>query len=194
MLQLVSHALKPHHLFQNYDKQPLATKVTIFVQFFGIGFDIVSCSPEILLFLDRRMRSASIAAGEPTEALSVKKSAEIAALFADIKLSQTTDITHLIPRSYDSRGKRSKAKQQQPQLSRMDKAYNSNHTNNNNRSFANKNKMYSAKNGLYTIQSQSDDSRRSSECDSGRRGDREYFNVNDVNVSSNIENSLGYLP
>lgn len=145
------------------------------------------------MLADKRLRSASIA-GEPTEALSVKKSAEIAALFADIKLSQTTDITHLIPRNYDSRSKRSKPKQHQQQLSRMDKAYNSNQLINTSRLYVSKNKMYSAKNGLYTIQSQSDDSRRSSECDTGRRLDREYFNINDVNVSSNIESSLGYLP
>lgn len=39
--------------------------------------------------------------GTCTEALSVKKSAEIAALFADVKLSQTTDITHLSHRNCD---------------------------------------------------------------------------------------------
>lgn len=33
----------------------------------------------------------------PTEALSVKKSVEMAAVFADVKLSQTTDITNLKP-------------------------------------------------------------------------------------------------
>jgi hypothetical protein len=34
---------------------------------------------------------------KPNEALSVKKSVEMAALFADVKLSQTTDITNLDP-------------------------------------------------------------------------------------------------
>lgn len=34
---------------------------------------------------------------KPTEALSVKKSVEMAAVFADVKLSQTTDITSLQP-------------------------------------------------------------------------------------------------
>lgn len=34
---------------------------------------------------------------KPTEALSVKKSVEMAAVFADVKLSQTTDITNLKP-------------------------------------------------------------------------------------------------
>lgn len=35
----------------------------------------------------------------PNEALSVKKSVEMAALFADVKLSQTTDITNLDPKN-----------------------------------------------------------------------------------------------
>lgn len=34
---------------------------------------------------------------KPTEALSVKKTVEMAAVFADVKLSQTTDITNLKP-------------------------------------------------------------------------------------------------
>lgn len=63
--------------------------------------------------------------------------------------------------------------------------------------------MYSAKNGLYTIQSQSDDSRRSS-INEGRRvsGSRDFFdkepqidyegNVKDC--TRNMEDSLGYLP
>lgn len=63
-----------------------------------------------------------------------------------------------------------------------------------------KTNMYSAKNGLYTIQSQSDESRRSSSCEGGRLESREYFELKQEvkksmrNVSSNIENSLGYLP
>lgn len=42
----------------------------------------------------------------PTEALSVKKTVEMAAVFADVKLSQTTDITNLKP----NRGGGEKAK------------------------------------------------------------------------------------
>lgn len=66
--------------------------------------------------------------------------------------------------------------------------------------------MYSAENGLYTIQSQSDESGRSS-ISERRRGhrldDREYFELdqnfdddlrNSNNVSNSLENSLGYLP
>lgn len=44
---------------------------------------------------------SAITTGTCTDALSVKKSAEIAALFADIKLSQTTDITHLVPAGFE---------------------------------------------------------------------------------------------
>lgn len=39
----------------------------------------------------------------PTEALSVKKSVEMAAVFADVKLSQTTDITNLKASSKDKK-------------------------------------------------------------------------------------------
>lgn len=38
---------------------------------------------------------SAITTGTCSDALSVKKSAEIAAMFADMNLSQTTDITHL---------------------------------------------------------------------------------------------------
>lgn len=40
------------------------------------------------------------------EALSVKKSVEMAALFADVKLSQTTDITSLVPGKDSSKQRR----------------------------------------------------------------------------------------
>lgn len=53
--------------------------------------------------------------------------------------------------------------------------------------------MYSAKNGLYTIQSQSDSS-----CSENKR-DKNFFNMNPEGVKSKkgvttLENSLGYLP
>lgn len=56
--------------------------------------------------------------------------------------------------------------------------------------------LYSATNGLYTIQSQSDESRRSSISAVDRQKDNhDYFNVENKNVSqSSMENSLGYLP
>lgn len=54
-----------------------------------------------------------------------------------------------------------------------------------------KNHLYSTTNGLYTIQSQSDDSRRSSLC-ALKKDDEDYYM--EKNVSSSLENSLGYLP
>lgn len=60
--------------------------------------------------------------------------------------------------------------------------------------------MYSAKNGLYTIQSQSDESRRSSVNEGRKVIDRDYYksdpqiNNDNLNVSNNMEDSLGYLP
>ncbi|XP_018560772.1 uncharacterized protein LOC108903168 [Anoplophora glabripennis] len=144
----------------------------------------------------RTLQSTAISGG-CNEALSVKKSAEIAALFADIKLSQTTDITHLTPKNFDVASlisKSSYTKLQQPKYTKPSKP-------SSNRLDVKTNNMYSAKNGLYTIQSQSDESRRSS-LNEGRKisESREYFDLesqyerNIDNVSTNIENSLGYLP
>lgn len=157
----------------------------------------------------------------------MKKSAEIAALFADIKLSQTTDITHLSGRTcydldsmistrnaYNSRQSSNNARNSNRMTSvgKMDVkpskhfstqriVQNSLYANRVNGTKAN---MYSAENGLYTIQSQSDESRRSSISGEHhlhrhhRLDDREYFeldaNFNDKNVSNSLENSLGYLP
>jgi hypothetical protein len=153
-------------------------------------------------FLDGRTLQSTAISGACTEALSVKKTAEIAALFADIKLSQTTDIAHLTPRNCDmesiisSRNAYNRLKSQNA-VTRADiKAIgpygqkmiqNGLYLRNNPKS-----NMYSARNGLYTIQSQSDESRRSSLSDEKR----EYFEVEGQkkNVSSNLENSLGYLP
>ncbi|XP_063923910.1 uncharacterized protein LOC135138021 isoform X1 [Zophobas morio] len=148
----------------------------------------------------RTLQSTAIS-GATTEALSVKKSAEIAALFTDIKLSQTTDIAHITPRNYDmetiisSRNAYNRLKTQNA-ANRVDiKAVGhysqkmiQNGLYSRNNSKAN---MYSARNGLYTIQSQSDESRRSSLSEEKR----DYFDLEKKkNVSSNLENSLGYLP
>ncbi|XP_008194830.2 uncharacterized protein LOC662086 isoform X2 [Tribolium castaneum] len=132
---------------------------------------------------DRTLQSTAIS-GACTEALSVKKSAEIAALFADIKLSQTTDIAHLTPRTCDmdtiisSRNAYNKLKSQHEAKKIIQ----------NGLYVRNNPKMYSARNGLYTIQSQSDESRRSSLSE-----EKNYFDLTKKN-SSNLENSLGYLP
>ncbi|KAF7283532.1 hypothetical protein GWI33_000364 [Rhynchophorus ferrugineus] len=165
----------------------------------------------------QRIQSA-ITTGACTEALSVKKSAEIAALFADMKLSQTTDITHLTPQGFDLNNithskniynteKSLMAKYSKPnkgpprpdsKLISLPKpplpppSYGRPSS-----LIKNKSKLYSAKNGLYTIQSQSDESRASSISGDERRS----RSGNDLdrygsrrNVSSNIEDSLGYLP
>ncbi|XP_044260884.1 uncharacterized protein LOC123009273 isoform X2 [Tribolium madens] len=133
---------------------------------------------------DHRTLQSTAISGACTEALSVKKSAEIAALFADIKLSQTTDIAHLTPRTCDmdtiisSRNAYNKLKSQHDAKKIIQ----------NGLYVRNNPKMYSARNGLYTIQSQSDESRRSSLSE-----DKNYFDLTKKN-SSNLENSLGYLP
>lgn len=56
----------------------------------------------------------------PTEALSVKKSVEMAALFADVKLSQTTDITNL----KSSKDKKYKSKHHHTKEEHESSAYN----------------------------------------------------------------------
>ncbi|KAB0791157.1 hypothetical protein PPYR_02957 [Photinus pyralis] len=131
---------------------------------------------------------ASMSAGAYTEALAVKKAAEIAALFADIKLSQTTDIGHLVPPPYENDVEKIKLKSfihgKRLDQGRMSK----------NNSLYSSSKMYSARNGLYTIQSQSDESRRSSVGEIGKMEFRRKIDGELNPVSSNIENSLGYLP
>lgn len=192
----------------------------------------------------RTVQATAITTDVCTDALSVKKSAEIAALFADVKLSQTTDITHLATRNFDqtslvsSRNSYNKicTQQSKPPKSTKHGAHRSDskhiehsgHLQKNSSALyrnayplktggansvrsrtrsgggsvrSNRNKMYSAKNGLYTIQSQSDESRRSS-VNEGRKiiDSREFYqsdsqiNVENQNVSNNMEDSLGYLP
>lgn len=139
-------------------------------------------------------RSTTITSSGCNEALSVKKTAEIAALFADIKLSQTTDITHIIPPSYydasfaTNRNVPAKTGKQGERVNYQRMA--------NNSFYGSKKKhhLYSATNGLYTIQSQSDESRRSSlSALNKKKEDEDYFTM-EKNVSSSLENSLGYLP
>lgn len=150
-------------------------------------------SSEQFPFAGRSVQSTTITSGGCNEALSVKKSAEIAALFADIKLSQTTDITHIIPPNYFDAtfatskivpGKGYSRVVKQGDGVNYQSVYGSKRKNN----------LYSATNGLYTIQSQSDDSRRSSlTALNKKKEDDDYFTI-DKNVSSSLENSLGYLP
>lgn len=162
------------------------------------------------------MHSATIPARECNEALSVKKSAEIAALFSDIKLSQTTDISQLLPKGitrnvYSQITSHKMYSKVDKGSLKSDKLFNVPYTNrmvsnspHNNGKTIGKNNMYSARNGLYTIQSQSDESRRSSVSDNKKRiesrKDKEFFALEasfkhtKKNSSSSLENSLGYLP
>ncbi|XP_030755134.1 uncharacterized protein LOC115881683 isoform X2 [Sitophilus oryzae] len=163
----------------------------------------------------QRIQSA-ITTGACTEALSVKKSAEIAALFADMKLTQTTDITHLAPQGFDMNNmteSKNLYNSEQSLLAKYSKPIKGPPRPDSKAislpkpplpppAYArptgltkNKSKLYSAKNGLYTIQSQSDESRASSVSGEGRRKrENSMAYSHRRNVSSNIENSLGYLP
>lgn len=195
-----------------------------------------------VVLANRTVQSAAITPEASTDALSVKKSAEIAALFADVKLSQTTDITHLASRSFDpapfvsARNLYNKVHATQTKATKTSKSGSCRSENkhiehsrlppknvsalyrnanilktgtNSVRSRprsgsgsvkSSRNKMYSAKNGLYTIQSQSDESRRSSVNEGRKVVERDYYQsdpqiINDnLNVSNNMEDSLGYLP
>lgn len=216
----------------------------------GLSFDlsgVVFYSNKMFHFVSasRTVQSTAITTDVCTDALSVKKSAEIAALFADVKLSQTTDITHLASRNFDqtslvsSRNSYNKICTQQSKPPKSTKHHgfhrseskhieHSGHPQKNSSALyrnvyplktggansvrsrsksgggsvrSNRNKMYSAKNGLYTIQSQSDESRRSS-VNEGRKiiDNRDFYqsdpaiDVENQNVSNNMEDSLGYLP
>ncbi|KAH1011818.1 hypothetical protein HUJ04_001105 [Dendroctonus ponderosae] len=155
---------------------------------------------------------SAITTGACTDALSVKKSAEMAALFADIKLSQTTDITHLVPAGFevDRRNLYNMEKSLQAKYSKPNKlpsrqdggkviqyskpvlpppAYGRPSS-----LAKSKAKMYAAKNGLYTIQSQSDESRHSGSRRSSVSGDLNNPPGGKRRVGSNLEDSLGYLP
>ncbi|KAL1489420.1 hypothetical protein ABEB36_014316 [Hypothenemus hampei] len=135
-----------------------------------------------------------------TKALSVKKSAEIAALFADIKLTDIRNMNesgsistmeHSVNAKYSKPVKTPAAQKSHLTTSiygRPNVVKNSN-----------KIKMYAAKNGLYTIQSQSDESgsRRSSFTGriNGEIHEKRYETcVIRRSLSRNIESSLGYLP
>lgn len=181
------------------------------VNYYMVRVNIVICSSGKTL-------QTSAPASSSNEALSVKKSAEIAALFTDLKLSQTTDITHLIPpyisqnmsavscrkfhKTSDSMGQNPHPSMgQKPGQKAIVTPYKhvSNYANNNFKqghqntvypkgiaqSHGNNNKssLYSARNGLYTIQSQSDSS-------TNERPLHQEVTRN----KTNLENTLGYLP
>jgi hypothetical protein len=117
---------------------------------------------------------------KPTEALSVKKSVEMAAVFADVKLSQTTDITNLKPTK--------DKKQHKPKHH-----HKKNHDD-----------VVSVKNSKNSIKVKSEDFYRTSEVilrkdveiTSKRVTKTEgyYQAVAPRPVSASLEDSLGYLP
>lgn len=165
----------------------------------------------MFVIITGKTMQSTVPTNSSTEALSVKKSAEIAALFTDIKLSQTTDITHLLPRDYSDVGGRNTNYCKQlhsvkpmpktdkkaivapyKHVSNLKLSQNALYTARNQSN--GKNGLYSARNGLYTIQSQSDSS-----C-SENKNDKTYFNMKQDNgmlkktVNNSLENTLGYLP
>ncbi|XP_045466877.1 uncharacterized protein LOC123675552 isoform X2 [Harmonia axyridis] len=165
-----------------------------------------------------KLQDATIASSATChEALSVKKTAEIAALFADLKLNQTTDLKHLdrfersmnpvvasnnIYNSFKSHG--SVPCRNLTYADIQTKAHHGRMIQNtlysSGRNFykSTNPQLFSSKNGLYTIQSQSDDSRRSS-IGNRKEDPRNYLHGNhhyhmlDGDINS-LENSLGYLP
>ena len=113
------------------------------------------------------------------EALSVKKSVEMAALFADVKLSQTTDIKNLKP----SKSK-SKHKQQQPQHQKQGKE---------------KDSVRSNRSDLVVLKNSNNirkmlSSNNSNSCNGHHHNDDHYQSIVPRPVSASLEDSLGYLP
>ncbi|XP_044763630.1 uncharacterized protein LOC123320383 isoform X2 [Coccinella septempunctata] len=161
---------------------------------------------------EKTLQATTIAASASChEALSVKKTAEIAALFADLKLNQSTDLRHLdrLERSlnpvlvshnmYNSFKSHGSVPCRNLTYAHQDKMI-QNSLYSSGRNFyksPNHQQLFNSKNGLYTIQSQSDDSRRSSV--GNRKETRDFYDgghhyhavEGDIN---GLENSLGYLP
>lgn len=122
---------------------------------------------------------------KPTEALSVKKSVEMAAVFADVKLSQTTDITSLQPPPIDNALK-------------SHKHHHKKHNNNNNN-------VVEINNSKNILNPKSDDYykvnevilRKDVDLNNKRatnKNDGYYQPVGQRPVSNSLEDSLGYLP
>lgn len=118
---------------------------------------------------------------KPTEALSVKKSVEMAAVFADVKLSQTTDITSLQPPKTDLK---------------THKHHHKKHHNNN---------VVEINNSKNILNPKSDDYykvnevilRKDVDLNNKRatnKNDGYYQPVGQRPVSNSLEDSLGYLP
>lgn len=165
---------------------------------------------------EKTVQATIAASASCHEALSVKKTAEIAALFADLKLNQTTDLRHLerlersmnpvashnMYNSFKSHGSvpcrnltyADIKTNVHPERMMQNALYSSG------RNFyrSTNPQLFNSKNGLYTIQSQSDDSRRSSvgRRNEDRRRDFDsghHYHLVEGDINS-LENSLGYLP
>ena len=126
---------------------------------------------------------------KPTEALSLKKSVEMAAVFADVKLSQTTDITSLQP-SKDIKAHKSKHHHK--------KHHN---TNNNNNDTVDENKKFlNPKNDDYYLKANGSNDvilRKDLDLSNKRaalKSDGYYQPIGQRPVSASLEDSLGYLP
>lgn len=129
---------------------------------------------------------------KPTEALSVKKSVEMAAVFADVKLSQTTDITSLQP-SKDIKTHKSKHHHK--------KHHNSNNnTIEENKKVANSNNNNNSKNDDYYLKANGSNEvilRKDLDISIKRaalKSDGYYQPIGQRPVSASLEDSLGYLP
>ncbi|KAK9876320.1 hypothetical protein WA026_012619 [Henosepilachna vigintioctopunctata] len=164
---------------------------------------------------DKSIQASSIAASTTcNEALSVKKTAEIAALFADMRLIQTTDMKNLEElvnpmvvsnnvynkfRNNNSVTCRSMTYADISTSGRQERMIqNSLYGTGRNFQKVGNPKLFNSKNGLYTIQSQSDDSRRSSNSRSKEEKGffletNSHYHRLDADRNS-LENSLGYLP
>lgn len=118
---------------------------------------------------------------KPTEALSVKKSVEMAAVFADVKLSQTTDISNL---------KSAKDKKTQKPRHHHKKHHETMLTANNTKNISKSDDIYKANETNEVIL------RRDIEVISKRASKNEsyYQAIAPRPVSASLEDSLGYLP
>lgn len=105
---------------------------------------------------------------KPNEALSVKKSVEMAAVFADIKLSQTTDIKNLV----ESEAKVSKKKMEK--VERIDKI--------------------SKDSGCSVRSTGSEIMKKLEKENQKNKSDDHYQVIPPQSVSHCLEDTLGYLP
>lgn len=119
---------------------------------------------------------------KPTEALSVKKTVEMAAVFADVKLSQTTDITNLKPNRDKSKSHKTKPhhhKKKQTLVRPHDEIVAV-------KNFKNNSTRSKVDDQLEAI--------RAAENAVAMKGDGYYQSVAQRPVSASLEDSLGYLP